>query len=397
MWELFGKAARICVTDLKAKPIDKANDHNFVHMQGETNTVQKLEDRDFQIQVTNCAGLCREVVMYQWVETSRQETKDDKWGGKETITHYDYHEEWSSSQHNSSSFKDPSYENPSPALPLGANTNRPNEVTFGAFTLPKRLVDSINNFENCNDLGKPECEVGRWRYSRQGEWYTTQNGNPRVGDIRVKFTRAPCGPTTVLAVQTSSTFAPFAFDDGIDSSGKVKLKPDHEQALLETGATGANKKHVGIELDTSSSGGTCGAMCLCCKGIEAGFGSNMHVYSLETSYTSAKDMLAHVAATQECIHKVCKFVGWFMMVFGLSCLFALVPTMFRFIPFIGTWLQWFGTMLTNVLAFLIGSGFAMITIAIAWFRYHPKYAVILICLAVACFTIPAFFPQDKGQ
>jgi hypothetical protein len=354
-------------------------------VQGETKVTQKLENREFQVQVTNCAALSRQVEMYQWQQTERTRERDDNYGGKDKETYYEYNLSWSGTEQDSSRFVDQyGHNNPQPIMKLGADIQRANEVTFGAFTLPPGLAEYITNWQDCNQDGAKQCTVSNWTFYLQGEWFTTQRGNgPEPGDIRVKFSKAPCGPTTVIAVQTGNTFAPFPFDATVSGDGKVNLSGGHEEPLLK-----GNKKNVGIELDTSSH---CSACCGACRGIEAGFASGQHVYGLETSHTSAKDMLAHIASKQECIHKVCKFVGWFMIVFGLSAMFAVIPAVFRFIPFIGTYLQAFVGFLANVLALVLGSGFALITIALAWLRYRPKYAILLICVAGLCFVIPSLY------
>jgi len=384
MWELFGKAARIAVTDLTADKVDASNDHYLVHVQGVTKVSKQLEDKDFKVRVDNCAALSKTVEMYQWVETSKSESKDDNMGGKDTKTTYTYTEGWSNTFQDSGTFNDQSYRNPRPSIELGNHTQRAQEVSFGAFKLSSMLAECIASFENCTSAGPEQCEVGGWPYSRQGGYYGTAKGSPSVGDIRVEFKKAPCGNATVLAVQTGNTFAPFAFDDEIEG-GKVKLKGDKEQALL-----GGQKKKVGIQLDTSSHGGGC---CAICSGIGSGFASGQSVCELEERHASAEVMLADATQKQELIHKICKFVGWVMIVFGLQYMFALIPTLFRIIPFVGTWIQYFGKMVTNVLAFCIGSMLSLITIALAWLRYRPVKAAILISIGILCFMLPTIWAK----
>jgi len=503
MEALFGRAAKIARTNIDSEKVDPQNERCLVHTQGKTHTEEQLQDEVLgaSIVVTGCAKLNRSTEMLQWVEESKEEKRDDNWGGEEKITTYSYSQEWRSCLEDSSRFNDSSYMNPSPPCELGDKLQTAKRVGFGAFTLPKDLVSGLHNFTNCTSesklvggssggvahvAGSPatktmpcnlptgvtlqmaqgflealrkeyeqgnEGAVGDFFDSHEGaskeagqtlaslESRVQSSGNPsstisslatewglasqrtalqtdmptssgglhhagsyiglgsgnQVGDIRIKFEKVPCGPATVLAVQSEDSFEPMQHAAEISSDGKVSRGAGMREPL------NPSTQGVGIDFDGGSasfSGGCC-SCCQACGAVGTLIESGESIFQITERHASAKEVLQEAASAQNCCHTVGKYGGWLMMVIGLNMIFDPFPTLFRFIPFAGTYIQYFVGWITGVIAFLLGSALASLTIALAWLYARPakslQYFAVAGALIAGIYALAAMYSGDGNS
>src|SRR5690606_37137159 len=86
--------------------------------------------------------LVRKVEMFQWIESTKTETKTKLGGGQEQVTTYSYDTGWSSRSHDSSRFKVPEgHQNPT--MVVGGATFQIDSATLGAFTLDQNVIGMI--------------------------------------------------------------------------------------------------------------------------------------------------------------------------------------------------------------------------------------------------------------
>jgi len=502
MEELFIRAARVARTDVDSGKVDPQYERCLVHMKGETQTSEQLQDKvlDASIKVTNCAHLKSSTEMLQWVQYTKEEEKDDNWGGKETVTSYSYSREWMDQRVDSSSFNDPSYENPIPPCVLGDRLQTATSVKFGAFNLPDGLVRGLCNWTDCSadatlsgpgsvgggqytppaveagprgklppGISQPMAEgflaalrreyvegmegaVGSFFDSLEGvsaeagqlmesieggvqqggpsaaaatisslssEWglaygmqpssapvsstglrpmgeYLTTGSGDDVGDLRVSFKKVPCGAATILAVQSGNSFEPMEHAAEVSSDGKV-ARGSGLQEPLNPGA-----QNIGIDFDengASFSGGCC-MCCQACGTVGALIESGESVFQIQEAHVSAKEILQQAADAQSCCHMVGKYGGWFMMVIGLNMIFSPFPSLFRFIPFAGTYIQTFVGWITGFIAFLLGSACAALTVAFAWMYARPsksvQYLLIAFALIAGIYAIAGMYSKEPN-
>jgi hypothetical protein len=215
------------VVSVDSASVSPGTEGRLVHFTGSA-TGEKLADPDFGVSREGI-HLRRVVEMYQWKETKKSERrKDGIGGGEKTVTTYSYSPGWSEKLIRTEDFEgdgrsDGQHVNP-PEMRVPAQQWTAAKVTVGAFTLPRGLVDQI-------DEDQPVRVDDSMLANLSSEWKdaaTVQNGQfylgragvrpdpsaPKIGDARVAFKLVPPGPVSVMARQTGSTLAPYQAKSG---------------------------------------------------------------------------------------------------------------------------------------------------------------------------------------
>lgn len=129
------------------KKVDPAFDGKLIYATGKAETQEVLTDPVFGVKTPGPAiKLARNVLYYQWVESSHSETKKKLGGGEETVTTYTYDREWVSAPVDSQKFEDPDYRGRNTVITTLDNNEEPvvaADVTFGAYVLPEFLKSAI--------------------------------------------------------------------------------------------------------------------------------------------------------------------------------------------------------------------------------------------------------------
>ncbi len=199
--------------------VDPANDGRLVHVSGPVKPVGIPEDNVLGIAANGAAGLERVVEMYQWVETSRSETRKQLGGGEETVTTYSYCKEWKRDAVNSSSFRQSGHENPQ--KPIDDASFFVPSATIGTFSVDGRAVARLgderpipltgseaNRLGETAALGKPASVVG-------GQAIFSYNPqNPEIGDIRISFTRSDIDSASFVGAQRGAGLVPYTTSNG---------------------------------------------------------------------------------------------------------------------------------------------------------------------------------------
>ena len=339
----IGEAQMLTVRMKDISKVDSSFDGKLVHASGRAETEKILQDLSFGVE-KQAIKLARKVEYYQWVESSRSETRKKLGGGEETVTTYTYDLKWSNRPVDSSVFEDPLYRNRNTVLTTVEDDSIvASEVTFGAYTLPSFLVNGIGgaralpvelSAEKKEEIAKllGEGKGADFVHSRDNTIYLGGNPNsPRVGDLRVSFTETPPADISIVARVIGSTFEQFVASNGYTFSR--------------------------IDMGTVSP---------------------------ETMFEDAKTANTVMAWAL-------RAVGTILVIAGLSLVFSPLSVIADFIPLLGT-IVGAGT---GLVAFLLGLAWSLLLIAIAWIRFRPLLAGGLIAAVVAILAL--LYMKGRGK
>ena len=360
--------AEAVVTELgDISSVNQASHGQLVHATGTAATEDVLEDPFFGLSV-NAIRLERAIEFYQWVEDSKSETREKLGGGQETITTYTYRKDWVTSPVDSSKFVAPnaSVEHKNTALAnIEKFTVQATNVSFGAYRLPKFLVDSMGGSESLS-VGLSEEVIAKlnqqfapsvsppatppastqgmlqfeeeekestvamspssqWVHVSGGTVYLGHNpGQPSIGDVRATFKRTPPeGTVSLIAKLNGDTFESFVASNG---------------------------KSIGM---------------------------------LSMGTHSAENMFASAHASNSMMTWILRIVGILLVCFSLNMLFAPLQVFASVVPFLGK-LVGVGM---GLFSLLFGVAWSLMIIALAWLFYRPLMGIIILAAAVGLIAL----------
>jgi len=347
--------------------VDSSKNAKLVHATGPAATKDVLKDADLGILVDNAIRLDRKVEYYQWVEDKKTDSTT-KTGGSETkTTTYTYKEEWTDKPVDSSKFSDPDAPTRNKNTQLVKyedSTTQAADVTFGAYRLPKFLVDKITGAESVTvdssndalaklnerlspppsstppaitpeatnpEAANPEAittpeapappEPPRMVHVSGDTVYLGQSPNaPRVGDVRIKFTKTPAATVSLVAKVNGDTFEVY------------RAKNDRTVSLLSVGTH------------------------------------------------SAENMFGAAHAGNSMSTWMWRGVGIFAVCIGLMLVLSPLQVLASVIPFLGN-IVGVGTTLFGLLA---GLAWSFFVISLAWLFNRPEIGIPLLAVAVVC-------------
>jgi hypothetical protein len=312
------------VVSLDNGSIDPANDGKLVHISGPVTPVGVPEDDMLGISAEGAAGIERIVEMYQWVETSRSETRKQLGGSEETVTTYSYGKEWKRNAVSSQGFRQPGHDNPE--KPLDDENFPVASATIGTFSVDGQAVArlgeerpvplTVDEAERMGErlaLGKPVSLLGGQAV------FSSNPQDPQVGDIRIRFERSDIAEASFVGAQRGSGLKPYKTTNGRDL------------LLSEAGLVDATTM-----FDAAQSENT-----------------------LVTWLVRAGGLL-----------------GIFV---GFALILSILGVIADVVPFIGSIVRFGTTAVALVLTLLLGPT----VIAIAWIAYRPLVAVTVLALGVA--------------
>ena len=201
--------------------VDPVNDGKLVHISGPVKPVGVPEDDVLGISAEGAVGVNRIVEMYQWIETSKSETRKQLGGSEETVTTYSYHKEWKSNEVSSGSFRQSGHDNPQ--KPIDDASFPVKSATIGAFSVDGRAVARLgderpipltaidaNRMGEAVTLGKPVSTIaGQAVFSFNPQ-------DPQVGDIRIFFERSDISEASFVGAQRGGGLTPYKTTNGRD-------------------------------------------------------------------------------------------------------------------------------------------------------------------------------------
>ncbi len=309
------------VISVPADKADPANEGRLVHVSGPVTTEETLADEELGVSA-NALKLLRKVEMYQWVEEKHSEEKKKLGGGTETVTTYDYKQQWSDDAVDSSSFQHPEgHENPG-ALPIEKLD------PDGGLHHPRR-VHVVARAGGPDQRGGRPSRQGRFRgppagggpdgQIDQGRYYLGANpSSPAVGDTRISFQVVEPGPRSLIARQVGDTFEAYPTEAGDDI------------LLVDEGT-----------------------------------------HSAEAMFKSAQD-------ANRVMTWILRAVGFILMFLGLLMVFKPIAVFADVVPLVGTLL---GAGL-GFFSFLTAFFLSLVTIAISWIVVRPLLGIGLLVVAL---------------
>ncbi len=209
------------VTAVAVNKVLSANERKLVLVAGKATTKDSTKDKHLKLRLKGIIKLERHVEMYQWQEDVEIPSRKK---GEQKFT---YHKLWLDKLIKSSDFGHASgHENPS-KFKYKSETFYPATVKLGEFKLNKELLAQIKVYQpvviSQKEIKKMPKAV-RKTATLSGEWlYLGNPGEPKVGDLRIRFRQVAPLAVSVLAKQKRKGFAPFK-DEEYDRTYHV-LKP----------------------------------------------------------------------------------------------------------------------------------------------------------------------------
>jgi hypothetical protein len=307
------------VVSVSAEKVDAANDKKLVHVIGEAKAAAEIEEPDFGFK-TEALKLLRKVEIYQWVESKKEEKTQNVGGSEETKTTYTYEKEWTQEPVDSSKFKKPDGHENKGELVVDGGVLLAEDVTLGAFAMPKDLLERLGGEEKLNvkaaDL--PEDVREKVEETKDGFFFGEDAAKPKIGDQRVSFEVVRPGTVSVLAAQVKDTFEPYATKAGDD------------------------------------------------------------IIMIQTGTASAEAMFQSAAATNSFITWLVRFVGFLFMFFGFLAIVGPLKVLGSVIPLLGDIIG----AGSGLICFILAAVLSLLVIAIAWLAARPLVGIVLLGLVV---------------
>lgn len=348
-------------------------DWKLVSTNGTTTTKSVLSDPDFvdkanvepRPEVKDSVKLNRKLEIYQNVE--KKATRGD--GGDERTTYW-VEQEWCSSYQDSSGWQPENKDKSNPPLPGYAKddgfdkTWYAERVDMGVYEIPKPLMEKVDNWEDMGDWCYPD---GR-------------KDAPQVGDARLKWSKCPCGPTSVVALQDDGgSFRPYRI---ISRLG----------VCSESAETKALQRAAGLSDEDYAASLRCPIPCICCLcDLATAF---LHTFAKAEVYfikagvaQGAAESMTDIANSETCMAVCCRFTGWILMFASVMMIANPLVKAIAFIPFIG---PFFASMLhitVFLVAFFMTLFLSAIVISIAYILVRPLLTVTLIVVVCGAFVL----------
>lgn len=322
-----------------APAIDPAREGHLIHITGPLVAPSPVADAGFGIDAEG-VRLQRSVEMFQWIESSRTETRGKLGGGEEQVTTYSYNMDWSDRAHDSSKFKD-AQDRQNPPMAVKKATFQIDNAMLGAFRLDGNVLNLIGG---ARDWAVPteradaiQQAVGagiRASIVDDGIYLGIDPKQPRIGDYRISYRLVPAGTISVVGRQEGSGLAPYQTEAG--------------NALL----------------------------------------------MVQEGVVSAQKMFDGAASSNTILTWIARVGGLGLLIFGFSLVLGPLGVIGDVIPFVGSIVR----MGTGVVAWIAGILVGSATIALAWFYYRPITALIVLAIGVAAAVIvPRFLKRRAGD
>ena len=346
--KMLKEAQGVCIELGDVEQINVEADGKMVHATGFAATQDVLTDGDFDIS-RNAIKLIRSTEFYQWVEHQKSETKDKVGGGQETITTYTYSKEWVMSPVNSSNFEDPDYRgiDNSVLMNVEDQTWQAENVTFGAYTFPKDLINQMNDAKAFQLELKPEVvqyyetEFHRVYNVSDTQSFVHPNGNqlylgvnpssPTVGDVRITYKEVLPGDVSILAKVNGNTFEKYTAKNGYS------------------------------------------------------------LITLENGTVAMDEMFANEHAANKTMAWILRLLGVLLVFLGFKNIFNIITQLLKVLPFLGN----IADLGVNLVAGILTGVWCLVVIAIAWLWYRPLLGIALLVAAAALIWFLAKKSKEK--
>ena len=412
--KMLKEAEKVAVHVDNIDKLDASLEGQLIHANGMALTTDTLRDEAFGVKA-NAIHLQRRVEFYQWVEHAKQESKD-KLGGKEEITTtYTYSKQWVSQPVNSSSFKDPAYQNVKNGAVIQAENAEmtAENVTFGAYTLPDFMINSIGGMQAA-EVAPTEQQLRAWDQqikrvqSQFGRVTVTEEMTSKIAnevtaaasDVTAKAIAAINGDTTLTAEQKAIA---------IDSVRRDSIAMATKTEPAKVGGYTATYVHVGngkLYFGLNEGAPEVGDVRITftmtpptkisLMGVVQGntfanyTAKNGKKFSAVSNGVKTMDeMFASEHQANNMWLWLFRIIGLLLIISGLKGIFGILVTILKVVPFLSSILS-FGI---NIICSVVGFVWALLVAAVAWLFYRPLIGIALLAIAGAVI----FFFWKKGK
>ena len=321
----LNEGQQVCVTVDNSQAVPE-NEGKLIHTSGSVKTAETLSDTMFGQTVSNALSFSRTVMMYQWQEHEKSETKKKTGGSTETKTTYTYTKEWVDHPVSSSSFeKEEGHENPT-EWPVEGETWQVGNAQLGAFELSREQIEKAGKEEPfkpfvTNNIPLPQGLDSAYVRTSEGFYRGTDPqsvnpGSPKIGDIKVAFEVTPVCAISMAGAQVGNTIAPYQTKFGT--------------VLLQYNGT-----------------------------------------------MTKEDIFAAAHRDNAILTWLLRVAALLMFFIGLKLIVGPLNVLADIIPFIGNICDY----ITGTAAFLVALVLTLITVAIAWLTVRPVIGIALIAIA----------------
>lgn len=355
-----------------SKP-DSSLNGKLIHATAFTQTKDSLNDLTFGV---GCVAiqLDRKVQYYQWVEHSETETTDKTGGSQETVTTYYYKREWTGSPVNSQEFKDSDYQNKNFVLMDIENKSYMAEnVTFGAYKLPKDLISSISGTVPM-ELNLRDEQLSEWNRDIKETLESTSAST-------VNNTAAVAGETSTTVEGDSAKVETVA---ATETGQAVKQDYDyvHVNGNVLYFGKNPNNPQVGdmsVTFTKIMPGEASVIAVVSGNNLQSYVAKNGKKLSVLTSgAVSMEEMFETEHLTNSIISWILRFIGLFLVVSGLKGIFGILVDLLKVLPFLAD-IVGLGV---GLICKVLGLVWSLLVIAAAWLFYRPVTAGILLAIIV---------------
>lgn len=227
-------------------------------------------------------------------------------------------------------------------------------------------------------------------WESMGDWcyLESRSDAPEVGDVRVKWTKCPCGPTSVVAIQTDGgSFKPYR----IISRLCVWTKSAESEALRNA----ANLSEDDYEATLA-----CPIPCICClcniaSRILHTVGKAEVYYIKAGAEQGAAESMSDISSKEGLMTWLCRITGWIIMFASIMLITHPLVKAIEFIPLIG---PFFATLLHYAIflvAFVMTLLLSAVIIGIAYVLVRPLLTMSLVGIVCAVLVIGSkLLPQS---
>jgi len=315
-----------------------------------------------QVQVNDCCRLVRKVEVYQLVERSETEEREEFGGSKTTITTYFVDAQWTTFTHDDPhnfnrqtgqqlSNYSKGWETLSSLTSYQLNERMviPN-AKVGKFMLPKELLSRAptHGFSDSTTLtGLPEITIPGFHL--QGNRYSTENGPTKIGDVRISYEKQLITPALVsvmaedrLPLGTEKTPLNMA------EEGKSELRMLRNHAVYAPGM-------------------------IPCYTSDTPLG---HFWAFEYGSSSIKQMIANARSDENMTAWFVRIICYVLLYIGFYLIFKPIATLLTVVPFFAA----IARAGIGIIAFALSLACCLTTMSAAWFTVRPVLTLTLVAL-----------------
>ncbi len=333
--KMLGEAEKVAVHVSDVSSVDPSYDGLLIHASAAAVTADSLFDTSFGVGAV-ALRLKRDVQYYQYVEHSSTQTKDKVGGAQESVTTYTYSKEWSSRPVDSGQFQDPDYRSTNFTLMTPSEqTWQASNVSFGAYRLPANMVSglpcskAVELHPDAALLDGINADIRNYLKDTLDTRFVHTGGNviylgrnasaPEIGDVRITFTEAACGDVSLLARVEGDSFTSF---------------------------TASNGKSF---------------------------------YSLTPGVRSMEEMFQSEHSANKMWLWVLRVVGLLLVIGAFRNIFDILVTLLKVLPPLAS----VANLGVRLVCGVVGTVWTLLVVTIAWIRYRPVLAIVLLAAAVA--------------